>query len=237
MIRACTPLLLSALSLAACTSLQESSPEEAAAGQDKAEVCELPAAAALPAERSSERERLLADLLFEGLQALDADRLLTPADDSAHGRFKRVLAYDPDNEIALQGLNDIVRRYAELAEQAALRGLFDQAEIYLERARFVNAEHAAIVDAESVLARERESGDLFFQLDASAVQDQSDTVLARLLEIAEQAREHQAFVLILAPSDVQARWIYNTMREAVDGYRLRGNIELANRYGIRLRMP
>ncbi|MFN3163315.1 MAG: hypothetical protein ACE37N_07505 [Pseudohongiellaceae bacterium] len=38
-----------------------------------------------------ERRRLIADLLYEGLQALDDDRLLTPADDSAHARFRRVL--------------------------------------------------------------------------------------------------------------------------------------------------
>ena len=48
------------------------------------------------AQRSSalpdNESRLIADLLFAGLQALDADRLLTPVDDSAHGRFQRVLA-------------------------------------------------------------------------------------------------------------------------------------------------
>ena len=43
-----------------------------------------------------DRERLIADTLFEGLQALDDDRLLTPVDESAHGRFMRVLAIDPE---------------------------------------------------------------------------------------------------------------------------------------------
>jgi hypothetical protein len=62
--------------------------------------------------------RMIADLLFAALQALDADRLLTPMNDNAHDRFQRVLSFDPDNAIALQGLEDIVLRYVELAQDA-----------------------------------------------------------------------------------------------------------------------
>ena len=38
-------------------------------------------------EEDTDRQRIIADLLFEGLQALEADRLLTPVDDNAHARF------------------------------------------------------------------------------------------------------------------------------------------------------
>ena len=58
-----------------------------------------------------------------------------------------------------------------------------------------------------------------------------------LIDIANQAREHEAFFLITAPNDELARWMFSVMRKAVSGYRLRGNIELASRAGIRLRMP
>ena len=102
-------------------------------------------------EEDTGRQRIIADLLFEGLQALDADRLLTPVDDNAHARFKRVLAYDPNNEIAHQGLKDIVIRYIELAGDATRQGLFSDAELMIERAQFVDEDHPAITQALSLI--------------------------------------------------------------------------------------
>jgi hypothetical protein len=185
----------------------------------------------------NDQRQQLADILFEGLQALDADRLLTPIDDSAYARFQRALAYDPDNEIALQGLRDIVARYLELSLQASRRGLFAEAATLLENARFVDPEHPDIAAAWLTLQAEMNSGDLFFDLDPRELSQRSELAQQRLIEIAEQARAHSATFLITAPNDDLARWIFSVMRDAVDGYRLRGNIELASRTTVRLRMP
>ena len=197
---------------------------------------------ALPAEQEGVapldgESRLIADLLFAGLQALDADRLLTPVDESAHGRFQRVLAYDPHNEIALKGLQDIVLRYVELAEDASRQGQFDDAAAFLDRARFVDASHPAIAATSAFLNAERASGDLFFLLDGDELRRQSDEIQEEIALIARQARDKGAFFLISAPSDDLARWIFGVMRAAVPGHRLRGNIELAGRSGVRLRLP
>lgn len=190
-----------------------------------------------PESGSMDRRQFIADILFEALQALDADRLLTPVDDNAHARFQRVLAYEPDNALALQGLQDIAARYLELALQASRRGLFAEAATMLENARFVAPDHPDIADAVQVLQAEMNSDDLFFELDARELSQRSDSAQQRLAEIARQAREHSANFLITAPNDELARWMYNAMRDAVDGYRLRGNIELASRTTVRLRMP
>lgn len=224
------------LALASCTSTPES-PGDTATASDRATVRVLSEARVSRGNTTAERERLIADLLFEGLQALDADRLLTPIDDNAHARFQRVLAYDSDNAIALEGLESIVLRYVELAEDATRQGLFDQAESLLDRARFVDESHVAINRAAELLALEQETGDLFFDLEASQVVGRTEAIQDKLADIAQQARQHGAFFLITAPNDEQARWIFSVMRDAVDGYRLRGNIELATRYSIRLRMP
>ena len=225
------------LLLAACAT-PESAPEPADAGaSDRATVRVLSEAAVYRGQRMPEQERLIADLLYEGLQALDEDRLLTPVDDNAHARFQRVLAYDADNRLALEGLERIVLRYVELAEKAAYQGLFDQAELYLQRARFVDADHEGLARAEAALEREKESGDLFFDLEAGAVANQRETAVEQLAEIAHKAREHDAFFLITAPNDAHARWMFSVMRDAVPGFRLRGNIELASRYSVRLRLP
>lgn len=202
-----------------------------------AEVRTITGASVSSRQQVQNPQQLIAELLYEGLQALDQDRLLTPLDNNAHARFQRVLAYDPTNQLALEGLESIVLRYIELADTAILQGLFDQAVLFLDRARFVNESHPAIAAAAARLEAERGSGDLFFDLDARQVAARSEAMQEQLAAIARQAREHQAFFLITAPSDEQARWMFSVMRDAVEGYRLRGNIELAARHSVRLRMP
>lgn len=177
------------------------------------------------------------DLLYEALQDLDADRLLTPPDDNAHGKFKQVLARQPNNEIALEGIQSIVLRYLQLSEESMRRGLFEEAELMLERARLVDPSHVDIERVETALAAEMTSGDLFFMLDGGEVAARSEDAQQQLIDIAKQARQAEAFFLITAPSDELGRWMFGIMREAVAGYRLRGNIELASRTSIRLRMP
>lgn len=185
----------------------------------------------------SDNRDMIPDILYAALQALDDDRLLTPVDDNAHGRFKRVLAMDSKNELALQGLQDIVQRYLQLAEESMRRGIFDEAETMLGRARFVDSSHPGIANMVEALRLEMESDDLFFKLDYPSYSTRSELAQSELADIARQTREHEAFFLITAPNDDLARWMVSVMREAVSGYRLRGNIELSSRLGIRLRMP
>lgn len=177
------------------------------------------------------------DLLYEALQDLDADRLLTPVDDSAHGKFKRVLATQPNNEIALEGIQNIVLRYLELSQESIRRGLFDEAELMLDRAKFVDPTHVEISNVENALAQERMSGDLFFTLDATEIAQKTENAQEQLQNIARQAQQANAFFLITAPTDELGRWMFSVMRRAVTAYRLRGNIELASRTSVRLRMP
>lgn len=190
-----------------------------------------------PGSASPESQRLIPDILYEALQALNADRLLTPIDDNAHARFKRVLALDPQNQLALEGLQDIVKRYLELTQESMRRGQFEEAKIMLDRARFVEETHPDIAGVAEALQREMDSDDLFFVLDYPRYAARSEAAQEELADIARQAQEHEAFFLITAPNDELGRWMVSVMREAVTGYRLRGNIELSNRLGIRLRMP
>lgn len=184
-----------------------------------------------------DQQRFLADILYEALQALGDDRLLTPIDDNAHARFMRVLAYDARNSIALQGIQDIVLRYLQLSEQSMHRGLFEESRTMLDRARFVDAGHPDIERVSLALEAEMASEDLFFELDPREYSRRSEQAETQLADIANQARTHSAFFLITAPNDDLARWMVAVMRQAVDGHRLRGNIELASRTSIRLRLP
>ncbi|PCH64038.1 MAG: hypothetical protein COC19_00270 [SAR86 cluster bacterium] len=228
------------LSLQACESTREESGKPISnEDSNKAHVLIVGEAQVTPSwlQGNNNPERLVADYLYEALQALADDRLLTPLDDNAHTRFLRVLSYQSDNKIALQGLQDIVLRYLQLSTQASRRGMFEQAEAFIERAKFVDSGHTGIAQAQTLLLSERDSGDLFFELDEAGLAEKSLSVQAQLAHIAQQAKTHNALFLITAPNDEQARWMYAIMREAVSGYRLRGNIERSSSARVRLKIP
>ena len=229
---------LCGLLLGSCqTPAVESTPGESRPANEALDIRVLSDAEVYSGSDSADISRMIPDILYAALQALSEDRLLTPVDDNAHGRFKRVLAMDPKNELALEGLQDIVVRYLQLAGEAMNRGIFDEAETLLGRARFVDPSHPGIASAAEALRLEMNSNDLFFKLDYSNYSSHSEQAENELVNIARQTREHEAFFLITAPNDDLARWMVSVMRKAVAGYRLRGNIELSSHLGIRLRMP
>ena len=230
------PCLLLAALLPACQ-LQSPAPPPP---QTSGELPEMRTIAVEEAESeavSADARRLIADLLFAGLQALDNDQLLTPEHNNAYDFFREVLQLQPDNPIALEGMGDIVTRYLELALDAANRGNFIGADRMLGRAEIIDAAHPGIARAREAIAAERDSGDLFYPLDERALRGRGEAIQARLGEIADTARARDAFFLITAPDDDLARWIYSVMRESVPGYRLRGNIEISGESMIRLRLP
>lgn len=234
----CLILPLVALLLLSCQSVPvEPLVAKPQSTNDSLDIRVLPDGETFSGSGGPDSHEMIPDILYEALQALGDDRLLTPIDDNAHGRFKRVLALDPDNELALEGLQDIVARYLQLAEESMRRGIFEEAETLLDRARYVDLDHPGIAKMTEALQLEINSKDLFFKLDYPSYSAHSDLARNELADIARQAKKHEAFFLIAAPNDELARWMVSVMREAVAGYRLRGNIELSSHLGIRLRMP
>ena len=230
---------ISLLLITACESQKPTETNEAGSPSLKVKTPDIRPArepTAIIPSQPSQQERLVADTLFEGLQALDQDKLLSPVDDNAYSRFQRVLAIDPANEIALEGIEQILLRYVELSEEASRRGQFSDAESFLEKAAFVDKDHPALKEGRVLLEAELNSGDLIFELNNEDFLNRTETAVTHLAEIAEKARESNAFFLIIAPNDSLARWMYLQMRNAVSGFRLRGNIELANQISIRLRV-
>lgn len=183
------------------------------------------------------RRRILADMLFEASIALDDYRLMLPAGDNAYDKYIEVLSFDPDNQIALQGIEDIIDRYVVMANQAIQIGQFDSAEEYLARAESINPGKQNIIEARRFLARESRVSRDYFALDPEELAAQSLTIMSQLGTIGELVRNYDATFLITARSDAEARWIYQIMREAVGGYRLRGNITLGAQPTIQVNIP
>ena len=182
-------------------------------------------------------QRIIADLLYEGMKALNANRLLTPPDISAHAYFSRVLSVEPENAVALNGIQEIVNKYLLLAAQAGRQGQFESAKQYLRRAESVDHSHSGIAQAWVALEAEMNSSDVVHTISSSALASKSAALMEELGRIGVQARDSGAFFLITAPNDTQARWIYSQMQAAVQGHRLRGNIELGDSPTVRLILP
>ena len=83
-----------------------------------------------PEEPGARIERLL-EQAAEDYEAL---RLTTPPGENALEKLREILALDPENESAKQGLRLIVEKYMELAENAASGGEPDKAGRYIGRA-------------------------------------------------------------------------------------------------------
>ena len=225
-----------AMIIYSCQSAKPSMPERKE-GEEGINIRMLSESEVIDNTVQDDEDMSLPDLLYAGLQALDADRLLTPSDSSAHHFFSRALSKDPSSKIAQQGFRDIVKRYMQLAREAMRRGLFEEARQLISRAQTVDPEENEIAGLKKELEAEIASGDVFYHLNNANVSKHSIEIKLLLEDIARKAQELDAFFLITAPSDDQARWMFSVMREAVPGYRLRGNIELSGRVAVRLRVP
>ncbi|MEX0740220.1 MAG: hypothetical protein WD071_12835 [Pseudohongiella sp.] len=200
------------------------------------EVEDLLAAEAARADAERQR-RYIADILYDGMRALRTDRLMTPAEDSAYHYFSRVLAFEPGNTVALEGMRDIALRYLELAGTASRQGQFDNAETFLRRAESVDDELPAIAIARQTLATAREQTHSVHTLNNRELAGRQPTISRQLEDIARLVAENNTFVLITAPSDELGRWIYAQLQGAMTESRLRADIEIGEQASIRLILP
>ncbi len=183
------------------------------------------------------RQRILADMLYEARLAFDDNRLTSPAGGNAYDGYRSVLDLDPENAVALQGMRDIVQRYIELADAAIDLRQFDNAESLLGRAAGIDSDDAALAEARARLAQARDIDMDVFALDAERLSDRGLEIMVELGEIGQYIRDREAVFLINARTDEEGRWIYQTMRQAVGGYRLRGNIAVDNVPSIQVVIP
>lgn len=192
---------------------------------------------AIVMDDAERHRRYVADILFDGMRALRADRLMTPPEDSAFHYFNRALALEPGNAIALEGLQDILLRYLQLADTASRQGQFDNAEGFLRRAAQVDQTHAGIATSRQTLQRERERTHSVHVLNARELRARQPAISAQLRELASTVARVDAFVLITAPNDEMGRWIYAQLQEALGDYRVRGDIEIGEQPTVRLVLP
>ncbi len=80
-----------------------------------------------PAQHEGTEIDALFELLARAAEDIRAGRLISPKDNNALAKFRSVLALDPDQPQAKQGIKEIVDRFAQPAREAMARRDWDQA--------------------------------------------------------------------------------------------------------------
>ncbi|MCU0935468.1 MAG: serine/threonine protein kinase [Gammaproteobacteria bacterium] len=83
------------------------------------------------AEADPMHRQVVTALKWLGRKSLEESRLTSPPEDNAYYYFARLLELDPGNSQAAEGIADIARRYAQMAETQIRRGNYALAETYL----------------------------------------------------------------------------------------------------------
>ena len=90
---------------------------------------------------------------------LAIDRLTRPADDNAVDKFRRVLALDPDNTRASEGLRKVASRYVVLIEHAIDDGAPNRARGLVSGLAAISPEHPDLADISQRIAGLQTAGD------------------------------------------------------------------------------
>ncbi len=100
-------------------------------------------------------ERRLEPHLMEARTHLENGRLVAPENGNALAAFQQVLALDPGNPEALQGIDGIHRRLAETAADELAAGNLEAAEQEIGRLAAIDAEHAEVGRIRGAIAQIR----------------------------------------------------------------------------------
>lgn len=165
-------------------------------------------------------------------QALHKGQLTQPAGASAYDYYLRVQQIDPGNRGAQTGIQTIVITYVERAREALRRRAFNEVNSLLKRAERLAPGNPLAAEVRQHLLGERSRARLDLPesesigLSAAELNARSGQLVGQLRQVAERIRSEQLRVIIVARDDAAGRWIYQQLREAVPGYRVRGDIKI-----------
>jgi hypothetical protein len=188
------------------------------------------------------QQKIINSLLSEADYCLSQNKLLNPIADNAHDRYRSVLLMDPENERAKLGLQTISLRFVDLARTAAKRGNVSEAQTMIKYARGTD-NNAVVQDAAETLRKQLGSmpaakpyapGEGEVILDAKLLQAKDSQITTQLVGVAQKAKQTDEFVLIIARTDAEGRYIYQLLRNAVPGYLVRGDIKIGSPARVKL---
>jgi hypothetical protein len=194
-------------------------------------------------------------LLNDADRAMRQGRLMQPPQDNAYDRLRAILLLEPNNSKAQAALNSILFYCMERIQAALRDGRLTQANAELRRAQqyFPRAPQLLPL-AKSVMARNQQVQAAVVRaipggsstpadsgrrvvLPAKALSSKGAEIKNLLANLAKRSQAGDETIMIYARSDVEGRWIYNAMRDAVTDYRIRGDIRIAKQPSIEFLEP
>ncbi|WP_308363872.1 MULTISPECIES: N-acetylglucosaminyltransferase [unclassified Microbulbifer] len=179
-------------------------------------------------------------------RAEEAERkgfLTEPAGASAYDHYLRVRQLDPGNTRAASGIQSIVLELVASARDALRRRAFGEVNSFLNRAEELAPGNPLTAEVRAQLARERSRASVSLPegesvpLPAAQLAARSDAIVELLRNTALRIRRDELRVIIVARNDAEGRWVYQQLREAVPGYRVRGDIKLGASPQLLLTQP
>ena len=100
-----------------------------------------------------ERQEHIYELSEKARLCLEANKLSTPANDSAYYYYSEIARLDPESGVVRKGMKDIADGYARMAEEAYRDFEYQQAEVYVRRGLQVVPDHYYLLSLNEELAR------------------------------------------------------------------------------------
>ncbi|WP_193432819.1 N-acetylglucosaminyltransferase [Microbulbifer mangrovi] len=184
------------------------------------------------------RQRAVQHFLGRAERAQREGFITMPAGASAYDFYLQVLQLDPGNTQAAAGIQILVMDLVARARDALRQRAFGQVRSLLNTADEISPGNPLSKEVRAQLQREQQRARQDVTLDgpgaqtvplaASELNARSDAMVQMLTSVAQRIREHQLRVIIVARTDAEGRWVYSQLRQAVPGFRVRGDIKLGN---------
>ncbi|WGL15006.1 N-acetylglucosaminyltransferase [Microbulbifer bruguierae] len=221
-------MILAAAALAGCGSTPPEPPPQPA-----------PVAVAPPGPTKEEiRQRAVQHFLQRAEDAQREGFLTMPAGASAYDFYLQVRQLDPGNTRAQAGIQTVVMQLVAQARDALRQRSFGRVNSLLNTAEEIAPGNPLAQEVRTQLQKEQRRAQQDVTLEGAAAQAvllppaelsaQSDSMVVMLAAVAERIREHELRVVIVARTDTEGRWVYSQLRQAVPGYRVRGDIKLGS---------
>lgn len=166
-------------------------------------------------------------LLNEASDALAANRLTTPKNQNAYDYFREVLALEPNNQAAVNGINVIVETYLAWALDHVETGNLRRARQYVTKAESIDPKHPNIKPVVNRINDREELRVVSYPINATALR-QRDLSGINFDGMAAEIVRRQGFVTIKAPNDPSGRWLYQKLNERVS-FRIQAKFERSSK--------
>lgn len=211
-----------------------------------------PAAAITTPPAQPKYGKLEARLLDQAELAFRSGNFFSPKHNNAFDRFHSVLLINPNNQEARAGIQAILLRYTSVARDAIGSGRLRSAQQYLHEVEMYFPGNSLVLDlkrklreqqrkqrppTEQLMSSEKTLEHEDITLSKAELKARTEAIVGVLSSIAERLQQSDESILIFARNDREGRWMYKTMKSAVDGYRIRGDIRISGTPKIRILPP